>query len=198
MNSLLVHLVALTAIILPFAAKPARKNTSGAPAGDWRKISLYLPRLHGPSDATRGGGGGGDRSQTPASRGSLPKFSVIQFAPPKAVPVASNPLLPVPASLLGPPELTLPQMKENNMLWGDPQGVLAPRSSGPGGAMTESEPATTAESGLTKGRAMGLAGMVGAAKVSSASVTASPPRPPPIGPIPRIPKRLAKQNTWAR
>jgi TonB family protein len=39
--------------------------------------------------------------------------------------------MPVQPSLLGPPELKLPQMA-TNMPWGDPTGVLGPPSSGPG------------------------------------------------------------------
>jgi len=39
--------------------------------------------------------------------------------------------LQVEPTLLGPPELKLPQMA-SNMPWGDPQGVLGPPSNGPG------------------------------------------------------------------
>jgi TonB family protein len=41
------------------------------------------------------------------------------------------PVLPMPANLLGPPELKLPAMKLD-MPWGDPKGVMGPLSGGPG------------------------------------------------------------------
>jgi TonB family protein len=40
--------------------------------------------------------------------------------------------LQVEPTLLGPPELKLPQMASNMPNWGDPQGVLGPPSNGPG------------------------------------------------------------------
>jgi TonB family protein len=96
-------------------------------------ISPYLAQL--PPDAkgkkAGGGGGGGDRSPTPASKGAIPKFAKEQFAPPMAVIPNPNPQLAVTPTLLGPPELKLPQMAAN-MPWGDPQGVLGPPSNGPG------------------------------------------------------------------
>jgi len=42
-----------------------------------------------------------------------------------------TPQLPVAPTLLGPPELKLPQMSAN-MPWGDPNGVVGPASNGPG------------------------------------------------------------------
>ena len=53
------------------------------------------------------------------------KFPLKVGGPP---PAASNPVQP---TLLGPPELKLPQMAMN-MPWGDPSGVLGPASNGPG------------------------------------------------------------------
>ena len=41
------------------------------------------------------------------------------------------PVLPMPPTLLGPPELKLPAMKLD-MPWGDPKGVVGPLSGGPG------------------------------------------------------------------
>jgi TonB family protein len=40
--------------------------------------------------------------------------------------------LQVEPTLLGPPDLKLPQMASNLPTWGDPQGVLGPPSNGPG------------------------------------------------------------------
>lgn len=59
-----------------------------------------------------GGGGGGDRSTVPASRGTPPKFTEQQLAPP--VIVVRNPTarLQVAPTVLGPPDLKLPQSKQ--------------------------------------------------------------------------------------
>lgn len=56
-----------------------------------------------------GGGGGGDRSSIPATKGTPPKFSDQQLAPPVIVVRNPNPALPVDPTVLGPPQLKLPQ-----------------------------------------------------------------------------------------
>ena len=131
-NSLLVHAVALTALILPFyiarLLQPAKAAPTNVKIVD---ISPYLGEL--PADAKKagGGGGGGDRSPTPASKGAPPKFSKVQLAPPMAKIPNLTPKLAVNPTLLGPPELKLPEMAQN-VPWGDPQGVPGPPSNGPG------------------------------------------------------------------
>jgi len=78
----------------------------------------------------QGGGGGGDRSPTPASKGRAPKFSPRQFVPPAAVVNNPNPKLLMDPTLIGPPDVQLPN---NNMpVWGDPLAKLGPPSNGPG------------------------------------------------------------------
>jgi periplasmic protein TonB len=59
-----------------------------------------------------GGGSGGDHSLTQASRGTPPKFAEQQLAPPAIVVRTENPKLPAPATVLGPPELKLPQSNQ--------------------------------------------------------------------------------------
>lgn len=131
LNSVLVHAVGLSLMLLPFLmsrwATPVKANTKV----EIVDISPYLPQLESAGKKMGGGGGGGDRSPTPASRGAVPKFQKTQLAPPMAKIPNTNPVLPVQASLLGPPELKLPQMTMN-MPWGDPQGVLGLASNGPG------------------------------------------------------------------
>lgn len=80
------------------------------------------------NQANPGGGGGGDRSDTPASRGSLPSLADEQYAPPEAVLRNLNPMLPVIPTLLGSME---PVVRTVETL-GDPQGAEGPRSNGPG------------------------------------------------------------------
>ena len=59
-----------------------------------------------------GGGGGGDRSSIPVTKGTPPKFSDQQLAPPVIVVRNPNPALPVDATVLGPPVVKLPQSNQ--------------------------------------------------------------------------------------
>ncbi len=130
MNSVLVHALAILALVLPYyitrmlnPVKPAKVEVVD--------ISPYLPQLPPSANRAGGGGGGGARTPTPPSKGKVPEFSKIQFAPPEVNLPKVKPLLPMPPTLLGPPELKLPQMAQNN--FGDPlQGVPGPPSAGPG------------------------------------------------------------------
>jgi protein TonB len=119
-------------MLLPFAL---RGINSPAPIPkkifDLTPLVLTLPQLHGKADGTHGGGGGGDRSPLPASRGALPPFARTQFAPPTVTVPKIEPVLPMPATLLGPPELKFPAMKLD-MPFGNPLAAVGPPSQGPG------------------------------------------------------------------
>jgi len=132
-NSLLVHALMVAALVLPFVIsrwiQPVQaKGPSKEVAID---ISPYLPELQAADKKAGGGGGGGDRSPTPASKGAIPKFAKVQLAPPLAVIPNPAPKLAVEPTLLGPPEMKLPEMAQN-VPWGDPHGVVGPASNGPG------------------------------------------------------------------
>jgi TonB family protein len=131
-NSVLVHVIALTILLLPFILSRMWQPVKAATKVQIVDISPYLSQLT-PASAKKagGGGGGGDRSPTPASKGAIPKFSKTQLAPPMAVIPNTAPQLPVTPTLLGPPELKLPAMSAN-MPWGDPNGVVGTPSNGPG------------------------------------------------------------------
>jgi protein TonB len=93
-------------------------------------IAPYMPEAAPKPKTMQGGGGGGDRSPTPASKGRAPKFSPRQFVPPAAVVNNPNPKLLMDPTLIGPPDVQLPN---NNMpVWGDPLAKLGPPSNGPG------------------------------------------------------------------
>jgi protein TonB len=84
-----------------------------------------------PPSRTRagGGGGGGDRSKLAASKGALPRLSREQFTPPAIVVRNENPKLPIPPTVVVPPQIKLPQIGPV----GDPlSAVLAPPSNGVG------------------------------------------------------------------
>jgi protein TonB len=131
-NSLLIHLFVLTAMLLPFAL---RQINHPIPVSqklfDLTPLVFTLPAVHGRSDETHGGGSGGNRSPLPVSRGALPRFARMQFTPPQVTIPKVEPLLPMPATLLGPPELQLPAMKLD-MPFGDPLAQAGPLSQGPG------------------------------------------------------------------
>src|SRR5580704_6772593 len=79
--------------------------------------------------AHQGGGGGGDRSPLPASKGKLPKPALRQFVPPSAVLNNPQPKLAMDVSILAPPD----SMPNVNMAdYGDPLGKLGPASNGIG------------------------------------------------------------------
>jgi len=131
LNSVLVHAIALTLLLLPYVLSRMWQPVKAATKVEAVDISPYLPLLPPSAKKAGGGGGGGDRSPTPASKGAIPRFAKVQLAPPMAVIPNLAPKLQVPPTLLGPPELKLPQMS-SNMPWGDPNGVVGPASNGPG------------------------------------------------------------------
>ncbi len=130
-NSVLVHTIALTLLLLPYILTRMWQPVKAATKTEVVDISPYLPMLSPSTKKAGGGGGGGDRSPTPASKGAIPKFAKTQLAPPMAVIPNTQAQLQVAPTLVGPPELKLPQMSAN-MNWGDPSGVVGPPSNGPG------------------------------------------------------------------
>lgn len=94
-------------------------------------ISPYMSKLPAGADKAGGGGGGGDRSQMPPTKGRAPKFKWTQFTPPEATIKNQNPKLAMDPSLLGPPDLKVPNPPLSNM--GDPLAAAVNYSGGPGG-----------------------------------------------------------------
>jgi protein TonB len=175
-NSVLVHLIAITALVLPFAIQRIITPVQASSKFEVMDISPYLAQLEGADKKMGGGGGGGDRSPTPASKGAVPEFAKTQLAPPMAKLPNLTPQLPVQPNLLGPPELTLPQMA-SNVPWGDPQGVLGPASNGPGfGGGIGSGEGTGIGSGRGGGLGPGEGGGVGGG-VYSVGGNVTPPIP---------------------
>ena len=76
-----------------------------------------------------GGGGGGDRDKLAASKGSPPKFAAEQITPPLVVVRNPNPKLAAEPTVVGPPQIQLPQTGQ----MGDPLSrIMGPPSNGPG------------------------------------------------------------------
>jgi protein TonB len=95
-------------------------------------IAPYKPTVK--KDAMHGGGGGGDRSPTPVSKGKLPKLANRQFVPPMVKP-PDNPKLVMDPTLIMPPDTNIPKVDLPNL--GDPlsKSGLASNGFGSGGGM---------------------------------------------------------------
>ena len=130
LNSLLVHVVALTALLLPYLVLQWLHPTKVAQATVVDLVSPYIPDLPRAAHKAGGGGGGGDSTPIPASKGAAPKFAKEQFTPPVVKTIIPKPILPVTPTLLGPPELKVPQMASTQ--FGDPKSLAAEASNGPG------------------------------------------------------------------
>ena len=93
-------------------------------------VDLSPPDMAPKNQTMQGGGGGGDRSPLPASKGRLPKASLRQFTPPVAVYNNLNPKLAMEPTIIAPPDVNLPQV--NMSVYGDPLAKIGPPSNGPG------------------------------------------------------------------
>ncbi len=95
-------------------------------------LAPYKPTVK--KDAMHGGGGGGDRSPTPVSKGKLPKLANKQFVPPTVKP-PDNPKLVMDPTLIIQPDANIPKVDTPNL--GDPlaKSGLASNGFGAGGGM---------------------------------------------------------------
>ena len=108
-GSTVIHVLALAVIIaatylgrrIVDVAKPKETVLLIAPDD--------LPALKPSKSLSGGGGGGGDRDKLQASQGRLPKQSMQQITPPMAVVRNPEPKLPVPPTIVVPPEVHLQQ-----------------------------------------------------------------------------------------
>src|SRR5215469_3353863 len=113
-------------VVIAFSTKPvqqAAKKVVDAIVTPVEVADVPKPAMHG-------GGGGGDRSPLPASKGKLPKPQPRQFVPPTAVINNPAPKLAMDPSILAPPDANLPNINLPN--YGDPLGKLGPASNGTG------------------------------------------------------------------
>jgi periplasmic protein TonB len=113
-------------VVFALSTKPVQKVVK-------QTVAVFLPDVApdlAPKPAMHGGGGGGDRSPLPASKGKLPKPEPRQFVPPTAVINNPAPKLAMDPSILAPPDANLPNINMPN--YGDPLGKLGPASNGTG------------------------------------------------------------------
>lgn len=131
--SLTLHLLGLL-VILNFSTLHVAQN-GPKPPGATGIERIFFPgfppaaRQEKGQEASQGGGSGGARQLGEWTRGRVPPFARLQIAPP-APPRNPNAILIVPPTLVGPPELQVPNVGAGN--WGDPQARAFTDSSGPG------------------------------------------------------------------
>jgi protein TonB len=120
----MIH-VGVLALLIGASSHSTPINNPGDHPFDRRVVRLLLP------SAYRGGGGGGERSPLPASRGRLPRLSRRQFTPPSATPPATqHPVLVMEPTLIAAANVHLTDVALAQL--GDPFGREGPLSSGPG------------------------------------------------------------------
>ncbi|MGD0957015.1 MAG: energy transducer TonB [Candidatus Acidiferrales bacterium] len=122
-----IGLIILLPLLLPEWLSP---HTNAGPVDMTpidNSISPYLQKL-APA-AKKAGGGGGQHDNAPAAKGRLPKFSYDQIARPMVKP-PEHPQLAVVPTVLGNPNINLPNINMNN--WGDPMGKANNDSMGNG------------------------------------------------------------------
>ncbi len=93
-------------------------------------IAPYVPDMKIQKNQLAGGGGGGDRSPTPASKGKLPKIALKQFVPPEVIVRNEHPKLTMEPTIVAPPDTPLPNVVSPNL--GDPLSKVLMASNGTG------------------------------------------------------------------
>ena len=121
--SLTIHCAIVALLFLAGANHSVRNALRSAADRFPVLIAPYLPDGHG-------GGGGGDRSPLPASKGRLPRVAPRQFTPPTAVIYNTDPKLVMEPTLVLSAAVSLPQV--DLAVFGDPYGKPGPPSNGPG------------------------------------------------------------------
>jgi len=131
--ALVVHACIIALLIVPFLTNMLPSTTQAKNKLDVTSldISPYVAKLPAGNNKAGGGGGGGDRSTLPPTKGRAPKFAMTQFAAPTAVIKNPNPKLAMDPTLLGPPDLKVPNSPLPNM--GDPLQSTVNLSNGTGG-----------------------------------------------------------------
>ena len=142
-RSFLVSFVSHTALIVLIASGiwvgrgPIIKSIATTPE------VTYLP-------ANGGGGGSGDHSPVPVTKGTPPKMSDRQLAPATIVVRRSDPMLPVQPTVVGPPDVKLPQSEHIGDLISS-NVVIPSNGSGDGGGA-----GSGSETGLGRRHGIGL------------------------------------------
>jgi TonB family protein len=124
--SVAFHIVLLALLLFVFVTPSVQKALKESVNLIDPNLRPYIPEKPKLQSA-QGGGGGGDRSITPVSKGQLPKPSKKQFVPPMIVKI-EHPKLVMDPSLINPPD----NLQNNLPNWGDPLAKLGVASNGIG------------------------------------------------------------------
>jgi periplasmic protein TonB len=132
MTSFLVHVGVIALLFLLGTNKAVQQVVKKQIELIAPDIAPYKPTVK--KDAMHGGGGGGDRSPTPVSKGNLQKLAKRQFVPPMVKP-PDNPKLVMDPTLIMPPDTNIPKINSPDL--GDPlsKSGLASNGFGSGGGM---------------------------------------------------------------
>jgi len=128
--SLAIHTTVVVLLFTVASSKAVQQKAKEVMTLIQPDIAPYVPKMAEQKNQMQGGGGGGDRSPLPASKGRLPKPSMKQFTPPMAVIVNQNPKLVMDPTIIAPPDTPLPNVNLPN--WGDPLAKMGPPSNGTG------------------------------------------------------------------
>jgi periplasmic protein TonB len=130
--SVLAHVCVIALLFLMGTNKTVQQVVKEQVALIAPDLAPYKPAVK--QDAMHGGGGGGDRSPAPVSKGKLPKLAQKQFVPPMITHV-ENPKLVMEPTLVMPPDTNIPKVNLDQL--GDPlaKSGLASNGFGSGGGM---------------------------------------------------------------
>jgi TonB family protein len=120
--SVTIHCAAIALLFLA-GANPNVQRAVHSAIDRMRLIDPYIPTGHG-------GGGSGDHSALPASKGRLPRIAPRQFTPPTVVFHNLDPKLPMEPTIVISADVKLPQV--DMLAFGDPFGKNGPPSNGTG------------------------------------------------------------------
>ena len=127
--SLCLHVAIIVLVCMVSTRKPPYQHPVATVTIATKDISAYFPSHSIDTRKMHGGGGGGNKSPLPPSKGKLPKKSPKQFTPPDATPKPESKLVMDPSIVL-PPEITLPAT--DIAVLGSPPANISPPSAGPG------------------------------------------------------------------
>jgi len=125
-----IHILVVVLLFTVGASRPVRTALQKGVVLIDPNLAPYMPDLKPKDKPAQGGGGGGDKSPLPASKGKAPRFAARQFVPPAAVVNNQNPKLLMEPTLIGQADMKLPNVDIN--AWGDPLGKVGPPSNGTG------------------------------------------------------------------